>query len=183
MSGFPNPGDASGHRRGPCMAPVGVEAAAQMVEREDAGNVLLDLFEHQVRALLAAGLEVQVRARVARLLPQATPAFAGAGYPPTAWGPEHDGVLSPATAPPTAGAPVVPTPASGSRPASWSGDPGVAGGVPGDRQADKHDRALSFTAVLVALAISERRRLTAAEHDLVSRCKGWIRREMESLRA
>lgn len=37
----------------------------------DARNAMLDLFEHQVRSLLAAGLEPQVRTRLERLLPSA----------------------------------------------------------------------------------------------------------------
>lgn len=96
-------------------------------EREDPANALLDLFEHNVRALLAAGLEVQVRTRLERMMP---------------------------------GSAVAPT-------------------IEPQRLANDTDRKLQLAAVLTALGISERRRLSESEWRLVRGCKDWILREMK----
>lgn len=59
---------------------------ADTAEREDPLNGLLDAFEAQVQALIDNGLEAQVRARFARLLPvPAAPAAARADVSALEW--------------------------------------------------------------------------------------------------
>lgn len=57
--------------------------SADTAEREDPLNGLLDAFEAQVQALIDNGLEAQVRARFARLLP--VPAAARADVSALEW--------------------------------------------------------------------------------------------------